>query len=84
MSRWILVYQGKPPIPDDALQAVRELPVRVIDQAGRSVLVEATGDGDDLQGAVDKLGNWTLTPEKHDIHMPPPPRPKIKRKPEDA
>jgi hypothetical protein len=80
MGRWILVYQGKSPIPAEAEQAVRSLPAEVIDRAGRSILVE--GDGRELRPAVEKLDDWTITPEKHAIRKPPPPRPRVKRKPD--
>jgi hypothetical protein len=78
MGRWVLVYQGAAPIPEADAQAVRDLPVQIIDQAGRSILVE--GDGKELRPAVEKLADWKLTAETRQIRKPPQPRKRIKRK----
>jgi hypothetical protein len=82
MGRWVLVYQGKAPISEADAQAVRDLPAQIIDQAGRSILVE--GDGKSLRPAVKKLTDWTLTAETRQIRKPPLPRKRIKRKPDKS
>lgn len=74
MSRFVLRYRGKGPKPADVAGLIRATPgVRMIDDAGRMMLVDASEHA--LRGLVDgmQLNDWLVAPERS--YGPPDPRP---------
>lgn len=73
MTRYVLRYTGRGPVPAADVARVRER-TRVLDAQGRTLLVEAPAGGADE--VIDGLDGWVGTPE----HVVPlvPVRPRVR------
>ena len=75
MKRFILRYRGTGKAPPQEVASIAALPaVKVVDRAGRMVLVEA--EDYSLADCAHKLPDWSVTAET--MTPLPDPRPRIK------